>query len=304
MIFTRIDTKKYGLSSKIDFRILREDLYPYYGGGNKARKLKRIVDEIKKNNYNAVVTTGSIYSNHCRATALMCSENDLDLTLVLTGNKEKFNEGKGNAQIIRAINCKTVFCKSDQIPEVMEAEIKLYTSNGMKPYYLYGGGHNKKGVEAYIDFIAELDHYLSEMRWEPDYIFLSSGTGSTQAGLVLGTIKYKKKWKIIGISIARSKAKGMDSILETFKWFDLAGEAHRDLILFEDDFLAGGYAAYDKNIINLSSQILKSNSLYLDPVYTGKGLYGTFQYLNSNHFHGNILFINTSGIFNSIDPLF
>ena len=92
MIVNKISSKNLGLQPKIDFRILREDLYPFYGGGNKARKLTYILNEINSNKFNAVVTTGSICSNHCRATALMCSNNGLKLTLVMHGNRRQFEQ--------------------------------------------------------------------------------------------------------------------------------------------------------------------------------------------------------------------
>ena len=40
-----------------DFSIVRDDLYPFPGGGNKARKALEYEAFLTSNNYNAVVTT-------------------------------------------------------------------------------------------------------------------------------------------------------------------------------------------------------------------------------------------------------
>lgn len=300
MIINKIDTQKLGLKSEIDLRVLREDLYPFFGGGNKARKLKKILYDIKTHDKNAVVTTGSIYSNHCRAVALMCSNNGLALTLVLHGNKNQFEKIKGNAEIIKVIKPKIIFCEVEMISKTMEYEIEQFKDHGMKPYYLQGGGHNKEGVESYIEVVLELNQYFKEIKWKPDYIFLPSGTGSTQAGLVLGTIKYKMDWKIIGISIARTKEKGVGAIFNAFDWFKDELNVVKSQVIFDDSFLAGGYGIYNKEILDLSLRILKSDGLFLDPIYTAKGMWGTFQYIKINNIKGNILFMNTGGYFNFI----
>jgi D-cysteine desulfhydrase len=298
MIINKIDPIKYGLESDIDLRILREDLYPSFGGGNKARKLDNIYAEIKDGNYNAVVTTGSVYSNHCRATALMCSNHELALTLVLHGSKEEFNSFSGNASIIKATNHKIILCKPDEISRIMDDEIDHYLKTGKKPYYLNGGGHNKKGVEAYIDLVPDMKNFFEYTGWKPDYIFLPSGTGSTQAGLILGSIKYQMNSKIIGISIARNAEKGLDAIMETFKWFNVSADENQNKITFLDSYLTGGYALHNKEVVELSIEALKNDSLLLDTTYTAKALWGTIKYIQENIIKGNVLFVNTGGIFN------
>ena len=55
--------------------LVRDDVYPYIGGGSKARKAVAYEKYLKDNNYNAVVTCGGIQSNHNRAIALMCARN-------------------------------------------------------------------------------------------------------------------------------------------------------------------------------------------------------------------------------------
>ena len=86
MIYQKI----YQSKIKSDLTIIRDDLYPFVGGGNKGRKIDSIGQEILDNSYSAVVTTGGIQSNHCRATAVFCAQHHLQCTLVLHGDKEKF----------------------------------------------------------------------------------------------------------------------------------------------------------------------------------------------------------------------
>lgn len=299
MHISQIKNKSLGLKADLDFRILREDLFPYFGGGNKARKLKNILVEILEEKYNAVVTTGSVYSNHCRAAALMCSNYGLRLSLVLHGDQKMFAGENSNAQIIKSLGPKIIFCDPDNISKRMDQEMTDFVKKGLNPYYLYGGGHNKRGVEAYINFVQELNTCFSYLKWKPDYIFLPSGTGSTQAGIILGLRKFKIETDVIGISIARKKDKGIEAIYDAFEWFRKDYEyPGKDKVIFEDAFLEGGYGVYNQTILELSSTMLKTESIFLDPIYTSKALLGTVKYINTHNLKGNMLFLCTGGIFN------
>jgi len=304
MYISQINNKNLGLNTNIDFRILREDLFPFFGGGNKARKLRNILAEILEGKYNAVVTTGSVYSNHCRAAALMCSNYGFQLSLVLHGNEKMFTNGNSNAQIIKALGPKITFCDPDDISKRMDQEMTEFKNKGLNPYYLQGGGHNKRGVEAYINFVQELNTYLKYLEWKPDYIFLPSGTGSTQAGIILGIGKFKIESNVIGISIARKKDKGIEAIYDVFGWFDQEYEhPAKDRVIFEDAFLEGGYGHYNQTIRELSITMFKAESIFLDPVYTSKALLGTLKYINTQNLKGNILFLCTGGTYNFFNTI-
>lgn len=305
MHISQIRNKSIGLNDDIDFRILREDLFPFFGGGNKARKLKNILVEILEGNHNAVVTTGSVFSNHCRAAALMCSNYGLQLSLVLHGNKNLFAGENGNAQIIKSLRPKLTFCDPGNISKLMDQEMTEFMKKGLNPYYLHGGAHNKRGVEAYINFVQELTTYLSYLGWKPDYIFLPSGTGSTQAGIILGINKFKIDSDVIGISIARKKDKGIEAIYDAFEWFSKDYECPgKDKVIFEDAFIEGGYGHFNQTIRELSLTMLKTESIFLDPIYTSKALLGTLKYINTHNLKGNVLFLCTGGTFNIFNTIF
>ena len=77
--------------------MVRDDIFPFIGGGSKARKAIAYEQYLKEHEYNAVVTTGGIQSNHNRAIALMAARNGWKCHLVYHGTEERFNSEKGNA---------------------------------------------------------------------------------------------------------------------------------------------------------------------------------------------------------------
>src|SRR6218665_2505071 len=97
-----------------NIKIFRDDLYPFLGGGNKARKMDSIAHAIFSQKANALVATGGIHSNHCRTVAIFAAKHRIKCTLVLSGNKSAFYEQSGNAKIMRLSGATIVFVNDPQ----------------------------------------------------------------------------------------------------------------------------------------------------------------------------------------------
>src|SRR5690606_25190858 len=115
---------KVFLEENNGFILCRDDLFPKYYGGNKARKLEFIENDIKSLNNNAVVTTGGIQSNHCRVVALMCAKNKWKCSLVLHGDKNDFYRQTGNAAIMRMCGADVQFVAPNKIGQCMSDTMK------------------------------------------------------------------------------------------------------------------------------------------------------------------------------------
>ena len=87
--------------SKQSIKIVRDDIFPFVGGGSKARKAVAYEQFLRENGYNAVVTCGGVQSNHNRAMALMCAKNGWKCHLCIQGIEERFLSEKGNALLDR-----------------------------------------------------------------------------------------------------------------------------------------------------------------------------------------------------------
>jgi len=286
-----------------NFKIFRDDLYPFLGGGNKGRKMDAIAKDIFLKNANALVTTGGFQSNHCRAVAVFAAQYKLKCTLVLHGSKDEFEKQSGNAKIMRLSGSEIIFVEqSSQIGETMDKAMKQYKVQGFEPYYIWGGGHTYEGGLAYIDAVKELKDYGIENNWFPDYIFHASGTGSTQSGILAGLDKFGfDKTKVIGISVGRKSEQATQIVDDFYK--KLCSHYHirclnRESIVL-DDYLLGGYGQYNKDLEKLSLNSIKDYGFTLDTCYTGKAFYGMLDFIQKNNINTeNILFWHTGGIFN------
>ncbi|MDM1324951.1 1-aminocyclopropane-1-carboxylate deaminase/D-cysteine desulfhydrase [Acinetobacter pseudolwoffii] len=287
--------KIYQAKLKKDITIIRDDLYPFLGGGNKGRKIDSIGKEILTQAYDAVVTTGGIQSNHCRATAVFCAQYKLQCTLVLHGDKDKFLKDSGNAKIMRMSGANIIFVEqAKDIGPTMDQSMGQYEDIGLKPYYLWGGGHNLQGGKAYIDAVQQLNPGLLI-----DYLFVACGTGSTQAGIMAGLSKRNITSQVIGISVARTKQSAEEHVYNFYNQLcdNFSIERRHETIVL-DDYLCGGYEEYNDELKKISDDSILDYGFALDTTYSGKAFWGMQQYILKHSLQGNIVFWHTGGIFN------
>jgi D-cysteine desulfhydrase len=278
--------------------VARDDLFPHYLGGNKARKMLNLIPEIERNNWNAIVTTGGIQSNHCRVVALACAARGWKCKLVLHGSHKRFLAEKGNALIMRLADAQLEFVSPAQVGPAMETSMNEFRNEGLNPYYLNGGGHNLAGVQAYVDAVYELKKSLPP-EIQVNNIFLASGTGSTQAGIIAGCKEIG--WsdaKVHGISIGRRKDSGINSVHEALNFIYPDQDKHLNEILFHDDFLFGGYGVSDSKLHNFLIFLANKTGLILDETYTGKAFWGMINLIKRNNLKGTNLFWHTGGLLN------
>ncbi|WP_180130982.1 1-aminocyclopropane-1-carboxylate deaminase/D-cysteine desulfhydrase [Acinetobacter sp. YH12072] len=275
--------------------IIRDDLYPSLGGGNKGRKIDSIGQEILDNSYKAVVTTGGIQSNHCRATAVFCAQHHLQCTLVLHGDKDKFLKESGNAKIMRMSGANIIFVDQPiDIGPTMDQAMCKYKDIGLKPYYLWGGGHNLQGGKAYIDAVQQLN---SEVLI--DYLFVACGTGSTQAGIMAGLSQNNIDCKVIGISVARNQQSAQEHVSTFYNMLcDTFSIQRKHEVIVLDEYLCGGYEKYNNELKKISDNSIQNYGFTLDTTYSGKAFWGMQEHVLKHNLQGNIVFWHTGGIFN------
>ena len=252
--------------------------------------------------YNACVTTGGIQSNHNRAIALMCARNGWKCHLVYHGTQGRFEAEKGNALLVRKSGATVEFVNAENIGPAMDAAITQLSKEGYKPMYIHGGGHDIPGGVALVEAVKALKVKCDRAGYKPKYIFHASGTGSTQAGIAVGLdLVGWADVKLIGISVARQKARGT-LLIEDFanmlaKYYGFDKDYHGK-IEFITDYLSGGYENYSLEMTGFLDDIMRQTGIPFDSTYSGKALYGMTDLLAKNNITGNVLFWHTGGLMN------
>lgn len=283
----------------ISISVVRDDIYPFVGGGGKARKAVYYEKLLKEQGYNAVVTCGGIQSNHNRAIALMCAKNGWKCHLCIQGTNELFFAEKGNALLDRLSGAECELIKPEDTAIAMDRAMEKFAAEGYKPYYCHGGGHDLPGGVSFVEAVEELAVQIEK----PDFFFHASGTGSTQAGIVVGLDRVG--WsdvKCIGISVARQYERGRQVIAEfanmLANYYGMT-ERYDDRIIFNTDYLYGGYEKFTSEMNAYLKKAMKETGLMFDTTYSGKAFYGMMDIIKKEGLQDKkLVFWHTGGIMN------
>lgn len=283
----------------VELTVVRDDIYPFIGGGGKARKAVYYETCLRKGGYNAVVTCGGIQSNHNRAIALMCAKNGWKCHLCIQGTEERFLAEKGNALLDRLSGAECELIKPEDTAVAMDRAMDKLTAEGYKPYYCHGGGHDLPGGVSFVEAVEELAKQIEK----PDYIFHASGTGSTQAGIVVGLDRVG--WSDVncmGISVARQFERGRQVISEFANMLAEhygMSERYDERIQFNTNYLYDGYEQFAPEMEAYLKKTMKETGLMFDTTYSGKAFYGMMDIIKKEQLQDKkIVFWHTGGIMN------
>jgi 1-aminocyclopropane-1-carboxylate deaminase len=283
------------------FYIKRDDLIPQYYGGNKVRIAKEYYRDMMEKKCNCIIAYGSKNSNMCRVIALMSAEKGIPCFIIYGCDVDYKNTFGINDLIVRNTGAIIIESPKNRIKETIESAFKQAKDMGLLPYYIFGNsegrGNEKIGVEGYVSCYNEIRDYEKKEKIIFDYIFVTSGTGITQAGLITGKVLKVGEEKIVGISIARKKERQEDCILYYIsQYFGNMKKWNEEIIEVYDHVLQGGYGHIGEENKKFIFNLRKTDSIPLDYTYIGKGMFGMVKYLRENRIkRKKILFIHTGG---------
>lgn len=279
--------------------IKRDDLFPYSFGGNKARKGQLFFREIDNRGFNCVVTYGTSHSNHCRIVANMCAERKIPCYII---SPEEASDPTFNSRFMRMFKAHIIMVPVEKVHETIERQMHELQKQGVKAYFIPGGGHGNLGTHAFVECYNEVKEYEKEQNRYFDYIFFATGTGTTHAGLICGQIINGDNRKIVGISIARKNPRGRNIVIESVKDYLNERKIHvsdrqlQEITIFVDDYVGSGYGKEDENVLMIIKDVMTYFGVPLDSTYTGKAFYGMKHYIREHKISGkSILFLHTGG---------
>jgi len=120
-----------------------------------------------------------------------------------------------------------------------------------------------------------------------NYICTSVGTGGTISGLIMSDLKEHQK--IIGFPALKGNFLSNEIEKITTK---------KDQWILQNKYHFGGYGKYNETLIRFINEFKKNTNIQLDPIYTGKMMFGVLDLIKNNGFKPNskILVIHTGGL--------
>jgi L-cysteate sulfo-lyase len=286
--------------------VKRDDCTGMALGGNKTRKLEFLLAEALAAGADTLVTAGGVQSNHCRQTAAVAARHGLRCELVLSRNVARNTPGydrTGNVLLDRMFGAELHFVPGDSIPATeLERLAEHIRERGGKPLVMPIGGSTATGALGYVGCAEELVRQGDEIGLVMDAIVHCTGSGATQAGLLVGLAVLGSHTPVVGISSAEPsdviEARVHDLCGETVTRLAAAVAIEREHVEVLDGYVGPGYGLPTEAMREAVDLCAKLEGLLLDPVYTGKAMAGLIDLVQTGRFRAdqNVVFIHTGGI--------
>ncbi len=262
----------------ISISVKRDDLLHPLISGNKFRKLKYNLLEAKNRNCDTLVTFGGAFSNHILATAAAAAEKKLKAIGIIRGEELAENYATNpTLQKALTLGMQFVFVSREAYRNKGKI-IEDLNLNQITSYIIPEGGTNDLAVQG-------CEEILNENTKKYDYICCSVGTGGTVSG-------------IINASEANQEIIGFSSLKGDFLSDEIRKFVKKSNWSLNTDYHFGGYGKVTDELIQFINDFKFAHHLELDPIYTGKMVYGILELIDAGFFKTNtsLLFIHTGGL--------
>jgi 1-aminocyclopropane-1-carboxylate deaminase len=276
---TRIDDpllSRYGL----ELWIKRDDLLHPIISGNKWRKLKYILNHALSLECHTLISMGGAYSNHLHALAYTGQALGLRTVGLIRGDAPQPLTPTLQDAHDWGMNLKFT---SRSAYRLLRNHKNWHDLPNLKTgeYWLPEGGAQALALKGVAEAVQEIGLPY-------DYLCVPCGTGTTLAGLV-GAVPGRRH--VLGFAALKNAG---------FLYHDVAAllpkpHTHWQINL---DYHFGGFAKTTPALLDFIARFQKQTGILLEPVYTGKMLYGLYDLIQKHAFSPGqrLIALHTGGL--------
>ncbi|GAA4001647.1 pyridoxal-phosphate dependent enzyme [Hymenobacter fastidiosus] len=266
--------------------LLRDDLTHPELPGNKWRKLKYNLQAARQQGHDTLLTFGGAFSNHLAAVAAAGRRHGFRTIGLVRGEETRplnptLARATADGMTLRYLD-RTAYRRQPEPAFLAE----LLTRTG-PAYVLPEGGTNALALPGCAELITELAA-LTDF----DAVGVACGTGGTLAGLLTGLNGQRT-----AIGVAALKNGGfLTNEINTLTQAD--GGRIYDNWSLQTDYHFGGYAKFSPELLTFIHAFQTRHNVLLDPIYTGKLLFGILDLIGQSHFRrgSTVVAVHTGGL--------
>lgn len=270
----------------ISLYIKRDDLLHPLISGNKFRKLKYTIQ--KAQDFKGIVSFGGAYSNHIFSLAAAGEIYGIPTIGIIRGEEHK--ELNTTLSFANDKGMKLIYVSRE---EYRLRENEEYLSKLAEKYkgwlVVPEGGTNADGIKGCEEVLQEID-----VRY--DVVCLPVGSGGTISGIINSSSGLVK---VLGFP-ALKKSDYLKEVVSNHI------NKEKENWQFIQDYHFGGYAKMKPELLTFIKKFKEKFGVLLDPIYTGKMMYGVFDLIEKDFFEPgtSIVVIHTGGLqgWGGIDP--
>lgn len=264
----------------IELWIKRDDLLHSIISGNKWRKLKYILNHALSLGANTIISMGGAYSNHLHALAYVGKVLGLKTIGLIRG--EPSESLTPTLLDMQQWGMELRFVSRSEY-RLLRQYKQWNDLPNLKPqqYWLPEGGAQDLALKGISELVHEIDIAY-------DVLCVACGTGTTLAGLVNAVTD---DVNVLGFAALKNAAFLNDDVNALLP-------NHRDNWQILLDYHFGGFAKTSSELLAFIEQFETCTQIPLEPVYTGKMLYGLYDLIQHQVFKPNqrIIAVHTGGL--------
>ena len=266
----------------------RDDLVNPDLPGNKARKLKYNLAAARQQGHHTLLTFGGAYSNHIAAVAAAGRLRGFR-TIGLIRGDEPATGTVLNPTLAQAAADGMALHYLDRTAYRRRAEPEFIAEQLARlgpAYVLPEGGTNALAMPGCAELVAEIRQQV-----EFDALAVAVGTGGTLAGLLTGLAGQQHAVGVAALKNGGFLGAEIDALTQA-----VDGLAFDNYSL-RTDYHFGGYAKYSAELLAFIQQFQARHEVLLDPIYTGKLLFGVLDLIGKGYFQrgSTVVAIHTGG---------
>lgn len=267
-------------SDGIELYLKREDQIHPIISGNKYRKLFYNIEEAKKLGKKGLLTFGGAFSNHIHATAGAGLAYSFKTIGIIRGD-ELENKISENSTLLDAqtMGMELQFMNREDYRNKHKPLFLSELQQKYPDYYILPeGGTNTLAIKGCEEILTPNDTIFN-------YICCAVGTGGTLAGIINSRENHQK---VIGFP----------ALKEIFLETEIEKYTSKNTYSLCRAYNFGGYGKITDELIQFLNKFYEQTHIPLDPIYTGKMIFGIFALIKQNYFPENskILAIHTGGL--------
>ena len=269
----------------LNLSMKREDEIHPFISGNKYRKLKYNLINAKAKGFTKLLSYGGAFSNHISALSYAGKVHGFKTIGVIRGDElgvdiDQTLETNPTLKFAHDNGMKLEFISRDAYKRKNDPDqlVKL-ESRHSEFYEIPEGGTNMLAIKGCEEILTDAD-------LEFDYICVAVGTGGTISGLINASSETQS---IIGFPSL--KGQFLDGLIS-----EKVGNKMNWKLMHEYHF--GGYAKINEFLIRFINDFNQQTTIPLDPIYTGKMMFGIMDLVKNDFFKKNssILVVHTGGL--------
>lgn len=273
----------------IKLYIKRDDLIDSEVSGNKWRKLKFNVEQVKSLKKTGVLTFGGAYSNHLLATASACNRIGIQSMGIIRGEELTISSNE-TLKRCSELGMKLKFVSREEYRLRNEKVYQNELNFEFQDFYVVPeGGANFYGMIG-------CQEILKEIEIDYDAVFVAQGTTTTSCGILL-SLPENAKLHVVPVLKGFDSDKEMRDLLNYSLFDENFTDELMQKTIIHSEYHFGGYANYTKQLLTFIQSFYSKHKIPLDHVYTGKALYALYAEVEKGDLDSQtIIFVHTGGI--------